>query len=94
MSMINLLGELTGTYWNTFIVYLKSKRRDGLWIKKNRNWLERVMEAGMRAVRNLNEETLYTLFEAVRENTELSRLISFECRKVVLQHQEECPSAV
>jgi hypothetical protein len=87
MNMINLLGELTSAYWNTFITYLKSKRKDSTWVRTNFAWLERVMEVGGRALRNLNEETLYPFFEAVKENAELRRLISDECRKVVRRYQ-------
>ncbi|HUT64881.1 MAG TPA: hypothetical protein VMZ05_01895 [Spirochaetota bacterium] len=89
MSMINLLGELTSTYWNTFIVYLKSKRKDSRWVRSNLSWLERVMEVGTKALRSLNEEALYPFFEAVRENSELRRLLAAECRKVVLQYEHQ-----
>ena len=89
MSMINMLGELTSTYWNTFITYLKSKRKDDRWVRSNRRWLEKVMKVGTKAVRSLNEEALYPFFEAVRENAELRRLLAAECRKVVLHYQHQ-----
>ena len=91
MSMVNLLGELTSTYWNTFVAYLKSKRKDSSWVRANLRWLERVMEGGTRVLRNLNEETLGPFFEAVRENSELRHLIALECTKVVRQYNLQSP---
>jgi hypothetical protein len=87
MSMINMLGELTSAYWNTFIAYLKSKRKDSSWVRMNLGWLERVMDVGMRVLGNVNDEPLDPFFEAVRENAELRRLIDVECRKVVRRYQ-------
>ena len=86
MNMINLLGELTGTYWSTFVRYLKSKRKDLHWVKNNRNWLIRVIESGRNACRSRSFDMLSPFFAAVRENKELRRLISLECRKVILAY--------
>ena len=83
MSMINMLGELASAYWRTYINYLKSKRGDRTWIRANLRWLKKVASFGRVALRNLNEETLYPFFEAVKENTELRKLLASECLKVV-----------
>ncbi|MBN2323894.1 MAG: hypothetical protein JXQ30_09175 [Spirochaetes bacterium] len=92
MNMINLLGELAGRYWSTFVRYLKSKRRDLRWVKKNQNWLARVVESGRKACRSRSFDMLRPFFEAVRENKELGRLISIECSKVILAYKPESSS--
>jgi hypothetical protein len=85
--MVNMLSELASTYWKTYISYLKSKRGDRNWIRANLHWLKKVACFGRRALSNLNGEALYPFFEAVRENTELRKLLASECMKVVLQHR-------
>jgi hypothetical protein len=87
MNRINLLGELAGTYRSTFVHYLKSKRKDLHWVEKNRNWLTRVIVSGRNVCRSRSLDMLHPFFEAVRENKELGRLISRECRKVILAYQ-------
>jgi len=89
--MVNLLGELTSTYWSTLVRYLKSKRKDLAWVEKNRSWLIRVIASGRKACRSRSFDMLSPFYEALRENTELGRLISIECRKVILAYRLNSP---